>query len=173
MSTTRTSYRILGIDPGLGITGYGAVDLTPGREPAIVEAGTFRTDTSAALPDRLAQLHADLTALLAELTPDAMAIEQLYSHYAHPQTSVVMGHARGVLLLAAAEANLPVRSLAATRIKKSLTGNGHATKAQMQRAIQSLCGLAELPEPPDVADALAAALCAARPSVVEAFGGRP
>lgn len=173
MSTTRTSYRIVGIDPGLGITGYGAVDLTPGSEPAIVEAGTFRTDTSAPLPDRLAQLHDDLTALLAELKPDAMAIEQLYSHYAHPQTSVVMGHARGVLLLAAAEAHLPVRSLAATRIKKSLTGNGHATKAQMQRAIQSLCGLAELPEPPDVADALAVALCAARPSALESIGGRP
>jgi crossover junction endodeoxyribonuclease RuvC len=173
MSTTRTSYRIVGIDPGLGITGYGAVDLIPGSEPAIVEAGTFRTDTSAPLLDRLAQLHDDLTALLAELKPDAMAIEQLYSHYAHPQTSVVMGHARGVLLLAAAEANLPVRSLAATRIKKSLTGNGHATKAQMQRAIQSICRLDTLPEPPDVADALAVALCAARPSPAQTIGGQP
>ncbi|MGC9454244.1 MAG: crossover junction endodeoxyribonuclease RuvC [Phycisphaerae bacterium] len=155
------TYRILGIDPGLNITGYAAVDFG-GAEPAIVEAGTIRTDPKASLAHRIAQLHADLTELLGELRPDLLAVEELYAHYKHPQTAILMAHARGIVLLAARQAGVGVRHFAATRIKKSLTGNGHASKQQMQRAIQSVCSLKELPEPPDVADALAIALCAGR-----------
>ena len=155
------TYRVLGIDPGLNITGYGAVDMG-GREPAIVEAGTIRTAPRGEMIERIAQIHADLTELLAELRPDLMAIEQLYAHYKHPRTSILMAHARGVILLAAHQAGVAVRHLAATEVKRSLTGNGHASKEQVQRAIQSVCRLKELPQPPDVADALAIALCAAR-----------
>jgi crossover junction endodeoxyribonuclease RuvC len=154
-------YRVLGIDPGLNITGYGAVDVG-GRDPVIVEAGTLRTDARAELADRIEQIHADLREVLAELKPDLVAVEQLYAHYKHPRTSILMAHARGVVLLAARQAGVPVRSIAATAVKKNLTGNGHASKLQVQRAIQGLCRLAEVPEPPDVADAIAIALCAAR-----------
>lgn len=154
-------FRVLGIDPGLNITGYAAVDVGPG-EPTIVEAGTLRTNAKAGMADRIAQIHADLTEVLAELEPDLVAIEKLYAHYKHPRTSILMAHARGVVLLAARQAGVAVRDLAATAVKKNLTGNGHASKEQVQRAIQALCGLAELPQPPDVADALAIALCATR-----------
>jgi crossover junction endodeoxyribonuclease RuvC len=154
-------FRVLGIDPGLNITGYAAVDVRA-REPTIVEAGTIRTEPRAEMARRIARIHADLTELLAELRPDLVAIEQLYAHYKHPRTGILMAHARGVVLLAAEQAGLAVQSLAATEVKKNLTGNGHASKQQVQRAIQSVCGLAELPQPPDVADALAIALCAVR-----------
>lgn len=161
MPRTRTSsFRILGIDPGLNITGYGCIDFARGQ-PVIVEAGAISTNAKAGMAERIAQIHADLAVLFAELKPDLVAVEKLYAHYKHPRTSILMAHARGVVLLAAQQAHLAVRNLAATQIKKSLTGNGHASKRQVQRAIQSLCGLRELPQPPDVADALAIALCAA------------
>ena len=162
MAATAKAFRVLGIDPGLNITGYAAVDVAGGGSPVIVEAGTLRTSAKAELAERIGQIHADLTAVIGELKPDMMAIEQLYAHYKHPRTSILMAHARGVVMLAAQQAGVAVRSLAATAVKKNLTGNGHASKLQMQRAIQSACGLSELPEPPDVADALAIALCATR-----------
>ena len=157
--TGRCTYRVLGIDPGLNVTGYAAVDFAAG-EPVIVEAGTLRTDPKADLAERITQIHADLAELLGELKPALVAIEELYAHYKHPRTAILMAHARGVVLLAARQAGVPVEDLSATHVKKSLTGNGHASKQQVQRTIQAVCNLAELPEPPDVADALAIALCA-------------
>ncbi len=163
MSKTGTSsYRILGVDPGLNITGYGAVDLGSGGKSAIVEAGTIRTNAKEPLQDRISQIYADLVEVIGELQPDAVAIEQLYAHYNHPRTSILMAHARGVIMLAAQQAGLAVRSVQATEVKKSVTGNGRATKKQVQLAIQSICKLPEIPEPPDVADALAIAICAGR-----------
>ena len=88
-----------------------------------------------------------------------VAVEQLYSHYAHPRTAILMGHARGVILQKCAEEKIAVRSFSATRIKKSLTGNGRASKEQVQRTIATVLGLSDIPEPNDVADAIAAALC--------------
>jgi len=151
--------RILGIDPGLQRTGYGVIDVDGVTPPHLVEAGVVRTDPDAPLPSRLAEIETGLAAVLAEFRPEAVAVEQLYSHYAHPRTAILMGHARGVMLLVAARAGVPVTSYAATKIKKALVGGGHASKDQMQRAIQSVFRLKEPPEPPDVADALAAALC--------------
>ncbi len=159
--SAKSKYRILGIDPGLNITGYGCVELGRG-DAVVIEAGTLRTDAKADMSDRITQIHADLTELLAELKPDLVAVEQLYAHYKHPRTSILMGHARGVILLAARQAGIAVRDMPATEVKKSLTGNGHASKIQVQRAIQTVCKLDELPQPPDVADALAIALCAGR-----------
>ncbi|MDY6912962.1 MAG: crossover junction endodeoxyribonuclease RuvC [Planctomycetota bacterium] len=161
--TNPAAYRVLGIDPGLNITGYGVVDFSAaGREPAIIEAGVLKTDPKADMADRITQIHAGLTEILDELAPDLVAVEQIYAHYKHPRTAILMAHVRGVVLLAARQAGLAVRHLAATKIKKSLTGNGHASKRQVQRAIQSFCRLDEPPQPPDVADALAIALCAGR-----------
>lgn len=156
-----STYRVLGIDPGLYVTGYAAVDFG-GAEPAVVEAGALRTNARLDLSGRITQLHADLAEILAEMTPDLAAIEQLYAHYKHPRTAILMGHARGIVLLACRQAGVAVRSLSATAVKKGITGNGHASKLQVQRAVQSILKLKALPQPPDVADALAIALCAAR-----------
>jgi crossover junction endodeoxyribonuclease RuvC len=152
--------RILGIDPGLQVCGY-AVIKADGGQTALLEAGVFRTDSKKRLEQRLEQVSRDVEAILESFQPEVVAVEQLYSHYQHPRTAILMGHARGVILERASRSGAEVRSFAATRIKKSLTGNGHAGKPQMQRAIQSILGLAELPEPADVADAIAAALCCA------------
>jgi crossover junction endodeoxyribonuclease RuvC len=102
-----------------------------------------------------------MESLLARLAPNVVAVEEIYSHYAHPRTAILMGHARGVILQRCAGAHIEVRSFAATRIKKTITGHGRASKEQMQRTIQTILGLSELPSPPDVADAMAAALCCA------------
>ena len=152
--------KVLGIDPGLHICGYGCLQVG-NSGVRLVEAGVIRPEVRATLSQRLCHIATDLDQLLDALTPDVVAIEQLYSHYAHPRTSILMGHARGVILQRCASRQIEIRHFAATRIKKSVTGNGHASKGQVQRTIQTLLGLPKLPEPPDVADALAAAMCCA------------
>jgi len=152
--------KILGIDPGLERTGYGVVEVPGGvGAPRLVEAGVIRTRPGDPLADRLAEIRSGLAGVIEEFRPDTVAVEQLYSHYKHPRTAILMGHARGIIFLTAAEAGLALTSYGATMIKKSLVGSGHASKPQVQRAIQSLFGLKDPPEPPDVADALAVALC--------------
>jgi len=153
--------RILGIDPGLQITGYGVIDYSPDR-PRLIDAGVIRLNSKTPISERLVELEAELDGLFDEHKPDVCAVEQLYSHYAHPRTAILMGHARGVILLCAARRGVACEQFAANRIKQSLTGHGHASKTQMQRAIQAQWNLPELPEPPDVADALAIALCCGR-----------
>lgn len=155
--------RVLGIDPGLQITGYGLVSVASGQiEPSLVEAGVIRLNRKHSLDDRLSQLHEDLAELLEQTRPTAMAVEKLYAHYAHPRTAILMAHARGVILLAARQRQIPVQPLPATEVKKAVTGYGHASKEQIQQAVMSQCGLAKLPSPPDVADAIAIALTHAR-----------
>ena len=153
--------RIIGVDPGLRLTGYGVIDYRPVR-PLLVDGGVIRLKPKAPLADRLVELEVELDTLLEEYKPDAVAVEQLYSHYAHPRTAILMGHARGVILLTARRRGIRVEQFAANRIKQSLTGHGHASKGQMQRTIQSLWNLPQPPDPPDVADALAIALCCGR-----------
>lgn len=150
--------RICGIDPGLRTTGYGVIEVE-GARCSVIDAGTIRPDPSAPLSARLNQIAQDLGELLAETRPARLAVENVYSHYRHPQTAVLMGHVRGVVLLSAEQAHVLTAMYAATRIKRSLTGNGRASKAQMQQAIKLRLGLASIPEPHDVADALAIALC--------------
>lgn len=154
---TQPALRILGVDPGLNITGYGVLEVQRGSVK-ICEAGVVR-GRSKSMHLRLAEIHAGLTDVIAALKPQAMALEQLYAHYKHPRTAILMGHARGVICLAATTAELGVTSYSATQIKKVLTGSGRASKSQMQLAIRNEFQLAQPPEPPDVADALAVALC--------------
>jgi len=200
--------RILGIDPGLRLTGYGCIEPCRGGGFAghsIVEAGVFRLlkrPTRAGVGDdseeagegleggdeelgvepclevsdplgrarvplrsvseRLVELDRDFRELLGRVRPGVVAIEGLFSHYKHPATAIVMGHARGVLLLAVRQSGLVLVEIKPAEVKKSLTGFGQSGKGQMQRAIAAEFGLAEPPSPPDVADALAIALCAAR-----------
>jgi crossover junction endodeoxyribonuclease RuvC len=150
--------RILGIDPGLRLTGYGVVDYKPLR-PVLVDGGVIRLKEKTPVASRLVELETELDSLIDEHRPEIIAVEQLYSHYNHPRTAILMGHARGVILLVAARRGLRVEEFAANRIKQSVTGHGHASKPQIQRAIQSMWNLKEAPDPPDVADALAIALC--------------
>lgn len=157
MSEERMSERVLGIDPGLNLTGYGVLETTP-RGAAILEAGVLR-GLKGDLPTRLNHLYTSLIEVLRQFRPSVMAVEQLYAHYAHPRTAILMGHARGVLLLAGAQEGVMVKSYGATTVKKTVTGSGRAPKAQIQRAVQRELGLAAIPDPPDVADALALALC--------------
>ena len=158
--------KILGIDPGLQVCGYAIIEADIDGE-RLIEAGVFRTDGSVSLERRLAQIAEDTNSILEKFAPGIVAVEELYSHYKHPKTAILMGHARGVILQRAAAAEAEIKSFAATRIKKSLTGNGRASKMQMQRAIQSMLGLNKLPEPADVADAIAAALCCANETKLE------
>lgn len=150
--------RILGIDPGLNITGYGVLDIVDGR-PQLVEAGIVRGKTRGSVTARVKEIYNGVSDVVTSLKPDVLALEKLYAHYDRPTTAILMGHARGVICLAAAEADISVEDYAATQVKKTLTGNGRAPKSQMQRAIQLELGLSVVPEPADVADALAIAFC--------------
>jgi crossover junction endodeoxyribonuclease RuvC len=160
--------RVFGIDPGLRITGYALVTVGRGElEPTLSEAGVIRLDAKQPLEQRLGQLSSELRTLIEQLQPDHMAVENLYSHYKHPRTAILMGHARGVILLCASEHEIPVRGIAANAVKKAITGYGHASKHQVQLAIKDQCNLSKLPRPPDLADAIAIALTCARRIAVE------
>jgi crossover junction endodeoxyribonuclease RuvC len=149
---------VLGIDPGLNTTGYSVLDFVAGQ-PRLIEAGVVRSKASRSLGERLKEIHDGVADIIASLKPEVLAIEELYSHYDRPTTAILMGHARGVIILAAADAGIPVVNYPATQIKKTITGNGHAAKWQMQEAVRRELNLPALPEPPDVADALAIAMC--------------
>jgi len=153
--------RVLGIDPGLLITGYGVVDFSAAR-PRLIDGGVIRLNARSSLADRLVVLERELGDLIEEYHPDICAVEQLYSHYNHPRTAILMAHARGVILLAARREKVCVEEFSANRIKKSVVGHGHAGKDQVQRAIQQVLKLKKPLNPPDVADALAVAICCGR-----------
>ena len=155
---SRNAKRVLGIDPGLNVTGYGVLEADPGGLK-IREAGVVRGKSRGSLTDRLGEIHEGVADVIETLAPEVMALEELYSHYDRPRTAILMGHARGVICLAAVQAGIPVIHYSATQIKKILTGSGRASKAQVQRAIQHELRLSQPPEPPDVADALAIAIC--------------
>jgi crossover junction endodeoxyribonuclease RuvC len=160
MPSNSKPIRILGIDPGLNIAGYGVIE-TIGKQVRLLEAGVIRggSSKSGTLGERIELLYCGLEDVLESLKPDVVAVEQLYSHYERPRTAILMGHARGAFLLAATRAKLPVHDYAATQVKRMLTGNGRAPKSQMQHAVKIQLNLKEVPDPPDVADALAIALC--------------
>jgi crossover junction endodeoxyribonuclease RuvC len=160
---------LLGVDPGLQRTGYAILVPTASGEPRLVEAGVIRLSRSLPLTERLLELDRSLTELTRNFRPAAMACEELYSHYRHPRTAILMGHARGVVLVCAARSGLPVIPISATRAKKLLTGRGHAGKPQMQRAAAAMLRLNALPEPHDVADAIAIALAGLRLRHAEAL----
>lgn len=149
--------RILGIDPGLRITGYSVLEVGS-VGPDLLEAGVLKGGKGG-LELRLAALYTGLVELLDQYAPQVMVVEQLFAHYKHPRTAIIMGHARGVLFLSAGLKKVPTKSYAASRIKKTICGHGRASKEQMQATVQQELRLATRPEPADVADAIAVALC--------------
>ncbi|MEK6248985.1 MAG: crossover junction endodeoxyribonuclease RuvC [Planctomycetales bacterium] len=150
--------RVLGVDPGLNVTGYAVLEVKNGKLQ-VCEAGIVRGRSRGSLAERVHQIHQGITDVIEALEPEVLALEELFSHCQRPRTSILMGHARGVVCLAAAQAGIMVHNYAATQVKRNLTGNGRATKSQMQLAVQRELQLGQLPEPADVADALAIALC--------------
>lgn len=149
--------RILGIDPGLGITGYGLIEAW-GNNVRLIEAGIIRSSAKDKIEKRLAGLHKKITSLIKDTKPGAIVLEEIYSHYKHPKTSILMAHARGTICLAVEEQHVPLANYPTTRIKKAITGRGRASKEQMQRTVTSLLGLKKPPEPVDITDALALAI---------------
>lgn len=150
--------RFLGIDPGLNAIGYGVVDVSDQYRLECRAAGVIRP-ASKELATRLLQIHQHVTEVLHEFIPDAMAVEDLYTTYEFPKTAVLMGHARGVIFVAAAARAVPVISYAPTELKRAVTGHGRASKEQVQAMVQRLLRLPELPTPDHVSDALALAIC--------------
>lgn len=159
-SAGKAPTRIIGVDPGLNVTGYAVVECRDGGVK-ILEAGVIRSPRAHGknLPVRLESLFGELRQVIEEFRPQTMCLEEVYSHTSYPRTSILMGHARGVICLAARMSRIPVIDISARRIKQSVTGNGNASKLQVQRTVQQYFSLGRLPHPPDVADALAAALC--------------
>ncbi|MFC1509137.1 crossover junction endodeoxyribonuclease RuvC [Candidatus Omnitrophota bacterium] len=149
--------RILGIDPGLGITGYGVIELL-GRDLKVMEAGVIRSNPKDKTETRLFDIHRKLKNLIKDTKPHIAVLEELYSHYKHPRTSILMGHARGIICLAVKEQEIELVHYPSTRVKKAITGRGHASKQQVQRTITSLFNFKRAPEPVDVTDALALAV---------------
>ena len=154
--------RILGVDPSLQCTGYGLIE-PAGGTLRLLEGGVIRTDADLSLDRRLLTLYEGIIAVMREFQPAQVVVEELYSKYEHPRTAILMGHARGTILLAAAALGIPYLGYEASLVKKSLTGNGRATKAQVAGMVCSLLDLPEPPRPEDVTDALALALCHASP----------
>ncbi|MGB2599555.1 MAG: crossover junction endodeoxyribonuclease RuvC [Candidatus Omnitrophota bacterium] len=150
--------KILGIDPGLQRTGYGLIESTGPENLKLVEAGVIKTSAGEGISGRVVGIYKNLTDIIAEHKPEVLVLEKLYSHYKHPTTSILMGHARGVICLACGMNDIRLVNYAATRIKKAVTGNGRAAKYQVQRMVKSLLGLSTAPKPADVSDALAMAI---------------
>ena len=149
--------RVFGIDPGSERTGYGCVE-TDGSRHRIVICGAITALPKATFPEKLLQIHARLTVLLEQCRPDAVAIENLF-HSVNVRSALKLGHARGVAMLAAVEAGVPVLEYTPAEIKRAVVGYGRAEKAQVQHMVKLLLGLAAVPTPHDAADALAVAIC--------------
>ena len=152
--------RILGVDPGLRVTGYGTIEHDR-ASARVIEAGVITPPTGAALEVRLRALHEQLLGVIAATRPDVMVIEELWTSYKNPTTAVLMGHARGVLCLAACTSGVAVRHLAHSLVKRALTGSGAARKEQVKRMVMQQLHLVCAPQPDDVSDALALALALA------------
>jgi crossover junction endodeoxyribonuclease RuvC len=149
--------KIFGIDPGSERTGYGCVERSGSRHLLVV-CGSLAAPAAATFPERLKHIHAGLAALLADSRPDCVAIESIF-HARNVRSALKLGHARGVALLAASEAGLPVVEYAPAEIKRAVVGYGRAEKPQIQQMVKLLLGLDRAPSPHDVADALAVAIC--------------
>lgn len=148
----------LGIDPGLNRTGYAVLERSA-RGPILREGGVIRSTPGLSLTERILEIGRGVKEVIEQYQPTSLAIEQVFSHAQFPKTAVLMAHARGAILFAAAEAGLDVVHYTPTEIKRLLTGSGRAGKEQIQRAIQREFSLKQVLEPHDVADAAAVALC--------------
>ena len=147
--------RILGIDPGLGTTGYGIIE---GSNFKLIEAGVINTAANTPIQARLKKIFDSVSEIIEEHKPAVLVLEKIYSHYKHPTTAILMGHARAAVCLACGVSGVSLVNYPSTKIKKTITGNGHASKQQVQRMVQNTLKLKDAPEPVDISDALAIAM---------------
>ena len=148
---------ILGLDPGLATTGYGLIE-GDGGDIRAVAYGVITTPPGVAIGERLAKLHGEITALLERYRPTAAAVEELF-FATNARTAIVVGEGRGVILLALAQAGVPVAEYTPLQIKQAITGYGQAEKHQVQEMVRLLLNLPEIPRPDDAADGLAVSIC--------------
>ncbi len=149
--------RILGIDPGIAIVGFGVVDKN-GNRYSTVEYGAITTPAHTPLENRLKTIYDEMTLLFANFRPDAMSVEELFFN-SNAKTAIAVGQARGVIILSAVENGVPIYEYTPLQVKQALTGYGRASKMQIQQMMRTMLGLSEIPKPDDVADALAIAVC--------------
>jgi crossover junction endodeoxyribonuclease RuvC len=147
--------RILGIDPGLRVTGYGIIE---DKGFKLIEAGIIRTEANTPIQSRITGIFDEISKIVEEHRPGVLVLEKIFSHYKHPTTAILMGHARAMACLVCGKFDIQLINYPSTRIKKAITGNGHASKLQVQRMVQGLLKLKTPPEPVDVSDALAMAI---------------
>ena len=148
---------ILGIDPGLTATGYGILEAN-GRALRVIAAGDIRPPRQQPLSERLGCIRAALSELISRHHPETVALEKLFTHHGHVTTAALMGHARGAACLAAHDHGLPLAEYPPTQVKKSVTGNGHASKEQVARMVGRWLHHADASWSPDATDALALAI---------------
>lgn len=149
--------RILGIDPGYAILGYGIIDMK-GNHFSVCGYGAVTTDASMKMPDRLKHLYTQIMEIIQEYEPDVVSIEELFFN-TNSKTAILVGQARGVVILACANSGLEIREYTPLQIKQGLVGYGRAEKKQIQFMVKTILNLHEVPKPDDTADALAAAIC--------------
>jgi crossover junction endodeoxyribonuclease RuvC len=149
---------ILGFDPALRVTGYGAIQTGRGGLQ-VIEAGIISTSSKDSLPRRLEVIYKVVSKLISDVRPDCLVLEKLYAHYRHPATAFLLGEARGVICLASAVKKVPLFEYAATRVKKAIIGKGLASKIQVQKMVASHLNISVAPKYTDVTDALALAIC--------------
>lgn len=154
--------RIIGIDPGFAITGYGVIEYS-GNKFLIIDVGVITTEASLELSDRLLSLSNSLDVLITKHKPEAMAVEELFFN-TNVKTAIKVGHGRGVALLAAAKADIKVFEYTPLQVKQAVVGYGRAKKEQIQQMVKVLLNLEKIPKPDDAADALAVAICHAHTS---------
>ncbi|MCK5450475.1 MAG: crossover junction endodeoxyribonuclease RuvC [Candidatus Omnitrophica bacterium] len=150
--------KILGVDPGLLRTGYSLIEAEDLECIKLVEAGLIKTSPEDGIAKRVADIYINLNEVIREHKPQVLVLEKLYSHYKHPVTSILMGHARGVVCLACGINNVRLVSYSSTRIKKAITGNGRADKSQVQGMVKTILRLKATPETFDISDAMAMAI---------------
>jgi crossover junction endodeoxyribonuclease RuvC len=149
--------RVIGIDPGTGILGFGVVDFVKGKPPKMIDAGVITTPAHTPLSDRLLDIYDSLTEIIETNRPDVMSIEKLFFAQ-NVTTAISVSHARGVAMLTGAQAKLPIYEYTPLQIKQTLTGYGRADKKQIQEMVKIHLRLKQVPKPDDCADALAAAI---------------
>ncbi|NQU95151.1 MAG: crossover junction endodeoxyribonuclease RuvC [Candidatus Omnitrophica bacterium] len=149
---------ILGVDPGLVVTGYGVIEAKNSYQVKLKEAGIIKTKAGDRISVRLEKIYRNILNIVRDYKPEVIVLEKLYSHYKHPATSILMGHARGVVCLAAGVSGIKLVNYPSTRIKKAVTGGGQASKMQIQGMVQKLLAIEDKRQPMDVTDALACAL---------------
>lgn len=164
--------RVMGVDPGILATGFAILESQPGGV-SVVDAGVVSTAPGQPLEARLNAIHGAVHRILEARTPGLLIVEDLYTEYRFPRTAVLMGHARGVIYLAARQVGVAVLALTPSEVKRAVTGNGGAGKAQVQRAVQTLLGLDARPRPSHVADALGLALTGMARVTGRVPSGRP